>query len=78
VVELGDYQVFTIKTEVRMRVETHTRPQRSNNTHISIKREHTKQNDRVTTQERVQSLSKKSTTWSQRFEVVVCSKGAWV
>jgi hypothetical protein len=52
---LTPYTIFiTIKTRVRMGVETHTRAQRSNNTHTSKRRERTNQNDGVTAQERAQ------------------------
>jgi hypothetical protein len=70
-------QMITIKTGVRMGVETHTRAQYSNNKHTSEKRERTKQNY-LQLKNMPKSLSNKSTAWPQRFRVVVCSKGAWV
>jgi hypothetical protein len=46
-------QMISIKTGVRWGVETHTRPQLSNNMHTNEERAH-EQNDRVTAQERAQ------------------------
>jgi hypothetical protein len=51
---LTPYTIDYNQNRVRMGVETHTRAQRSNNTYKSEKRERTKHNNKVTTQERAQ------------------------
>jgi hypothetical protein len=51
---LTPYTIDYKKIGVRMGVEMHTRAQHSNNTHTSEKRDHTKHNGRVTSQERTQ------------------------
>jgi hypothetical protein len=61
-----------------MGVETHTRAQRSNNTHTSKRESAQNKTTELHLKNALKSLSNNLTTWSQRFEVVVCSKGAWV
>jgi hypothetical protein len=70
--------MFTFKTGVMIGVETHTRAQHSNNMHTNEKREHMNQMIELQLKNAPKSLFNKSTSWSQRFRVIVCSKGALV
>jgi hypothetical protein len=70
-------QMITIKTGVKRGVETHTRAQRNNIMHTNTKSAWIRMIE-LQLKNALESLSNKSTAWSQRFGVVVCSKGAWI
>jgi hypothetical protein len=70
-------QMITIKSGVRREVETHTSAQNNNNTHTKERAYKSKRHSHRF-KNTLKYLSNKSTAWSQRFGVVVCSKYAWV
>jgi hypothetical protein len=61
-----------------MGVDTHTRAQHSNNTHTSKSESARNKMIELQLKNVLKSLYNNSTTWSQRFRVVVCSNVAWV
>ena len=69
-------QIITIKSGVRREVETHTSAQHSNNTHTSKRESAQIKTTESQLKNALKYLSNKSTAWSQRFGVVVCSKYA--
>jgi hypothetical protein len=69
-------QMITIKSRVRREVETHTRAQRSNNTHISKEKSARIKMTESQFKNTLKSLSNKSKAWSRSFRVVGCSNYA--